>query len=206
MGGWSCGNALHCWQFQYSSLLWRLEALECMCSVYVPAKCNQHIVIQKCILRTCKRYSYLQQCRAAAAAAACSTAAFALNGPAEENKTKPCRNGDIVAAASSGSSKKIWQRLHFDFPSRILPSNAFIIYQPASNRQQTVNSKQRAATATATQFRRLMLQLSTTATEALLPPLSHCSSFRAAACCIPLGVDSETTAATRDADANCGAR
>jgi len=131
-----------------------------------------------------------------------------LHLTARRRKTKRshAETGDIVAAASSGSSKKIWQRLHFDFPSRILPSNAFIIYQPASNRQQTVNSKQRAATATATQFRRLMLQLSTTATEALLPPLSHCSSFRAAACCIPLGVDSETTAATRDADANCGAR
>lgn len=66
-----------------------------------------------------------------------------LHLTARRRKTKRSHSetGDIVAAASSGSSKKIWQRLHFDFPSRILPSNAFIIYQPASNRQQTVNSE-----------------------------------------------------------------
>jgi len=43
---------------------------------------------------------------------------------------------------------KIWQRLHFDFPSRILSSNAFIIYQPATGskhkwqrRTETANCK-----------------------------------------------------------------
>jgi len=68
-----------------------------------------------------------------------------------------------------------------------------------TSQQQAANSKLKLQTAT--QFRRLMLQLSTTKIH--LPP--------PAARCIPLGVDSETTAATshaeaQDPDANCGAR
>jgi len=90
---------------------------------------------------------------------------------------------------------KIWQRLHFDFPSRILSSNAFIIYQPATG------SKQQTETANCNSIPQT--HAAVVNDEDYLPP--------PAARCIPLGVDSETTAATshakaQDPDANCGAR
>lgn len=90
-------------------------------------------------------------------------AAVALNGPADENKTKPepSSPGDIVAAASSAASKKSGSVciLISHFACTRATHLLFTSQQQATLRLSN----------SATQYSRLMPQLSTAATENLPP-------------------------------------
>lgn len=150
------------------------------------AKCNQHIVILKCILRTCNRYLQQQPQQQQHSHNAHAMRNFGLHLTGRQTKTKRSKHvaeGQIggrggkgchidididncAAALDAAAVAKIWQCLHFDFHFACTQVMHLLFTSHARGGEGGGGSSGNSI-----QFRKFMLQLSTAQTKTLVDEL-----------------------------------